>query len=114
MLPKICYLIMSAKGDVGHSNHSRRFCTIAETRADNLLLDATRQFLSRRLGATGVMPDVAVIADSGTVGKYYSQARDTVKLVGMIVPTADAPFMAAVLVACIVECADGRKQAVPP
>ena len=114
MLPNICYLIMSAKGDVGHSNHSRRFCTIAETRADNLLLHATRQFLSRPLGATGVMPDVAVIADSGTVGKYYSQARDTVKLVGMIAPTADAPFMAAVLVACIVECADGRKQAVPP
>ena len=111
LLPHLCYLITQAGGDVGGSNHSKRFCSIVEHQADKLLLQATNALLSKPMGATHVLPDVCLILDGGTIGKYYAQARGTVLLVGLIIPIEEPPFTAAIL-AGIVESLDGSRHAV--
>ncbi len=111
LLPNILHLIVVAKGDVGSSQHSRRFCSVAEAAADAMLLQETALLLQRPLPGTGRPPDIEVFADGGTVGQYYSSGRDTVLVVGAGVSTPWWPYTASLLVACVNEMADGRASA---
>ncbi len=111
LLPNILHLIVAAKGDVGGSPQSRRFCSVAEAAADALLLQETALLLQRPLPGTGRPPDIEVFADGGTVGQYYSSGRDTVLVVGAGVSTPWWPYTASLLVACVNEVADARASA---
>ncbi len=111
LLPNILYLIVAAKGDIGRGPHCRRFCSVAEAAADALLLRETALLLQRPLPGTGRPPDVEVFADGGTVGQYYSSGRDQVLVVGAAVSTPWWPYTASLLIACVIEKADGRASA---
>ena len=112
LLPHLCFLVIESKGDVGHSNHHADFCSAAEFQANWLLTEAAKKILMQPLGGTGVLPDVALILDAGTVGKFYRQCRDTVLLVGLLVPVDGPPYVTPIFVDAIVESADGRQAAV--
>ena len=112
LLPHLCFLVIEAKGDVGHSNHHPGFCSAVEFQANSLLIEVAKKFLTRPLGGTGVLPDVALILDAGTIGKFYRQCRDTVLLVGFLVPVDGPPYVTPIFVGAIVESADGRQDAV--
>ena len=43
--------------------------------------------LQLKVPSLGIASDIEVVADAGTIGKYYSRARDTVLLVGIVLST---------------------------
>ncbi len=112
MFPGLLNLIVMAKGDVGTSNHSPPFVTKCEHAADHLLCSTALQALMAPLPGTGLPPDVELIADAGTVGKYYSRCRDTVLLVGMAFSISTPPYTVVLLIGCINEEGDARGPAV--
>ena len=112
LLPNLLHLIVAAKGDIGNSQHSRRFCSVAEAAADKLLLQRTASWLNRPLPGTGRPPDVELFADGCSVGNYYSRSRDQFLVVGVAASTPWWPYTASTLVACVNEQADGRAPAV--
>ena len=57
-------------------------------------------------------PDLEFVSDGATVGKFYSRARATLCLSGVILPVPFAPYSAAVFVGAANERADGRCPAV--
>ena len=111
LLPNIVHLITAAKGDVGSSQHTHHFCSIAEQEADDLLTAETMKWLSTPLPGTGRPPDVEVFADGGTCGQYYSRARDKMLVVGVAVSTPFPPYSVSLLVACVNEEDDARAPA---
>ncbi len=112
LLPDLLYLLVAAGGDIGPGPHSRNFCDVCEDAADVIVSSLTMAGLSRVLPATGRLPDAELIADGGTVGKYFSRARDNVLLVGLVYSVPTPPYSDAALLACINEGSDGRCSAI--
>ena len=111
-MPNLLHLIVAAKEDIGNSQRSRRFCSVAEAAAGNLLLQHTASWLNQPLPGTGRPPDVELFADGDSVGKYFSRCRDQVLVVGLAASTPQWPYTASILVACVNERADGRALAI--
>ena len=72
----------------------------------------TTRSLSRRLGSLGIPSDLEVIADAGTIGRFFSRARSTVWLVGVVASTDKPPYSKAYYVDLVDEGSDGRGLAV--
>ncbi len=103
LLPDLLYVVAAAGGDIGPGPHSRNFCEVCEDAADVIVTSLTMAGLSRVLPGTGRLADVELIVDGGTVGKYFSRARDNVLLVGLVYSVPTPPYSDAVLLACINE-----------
>ncbi len=112
LLPNILQLIALAKGDIGTSRHTRRFQSVAEAAADQLVLNDTARILGQPLPATGLPPDVELFCDGGSVGHYYSRGGDQLLVVGVTTSTPWPPYSTSLLVACLNERADGRAASV--
>ena len=115
-LPKSLYtgilnLITASKGDVGRGPHNRGFCSLADHTAAKLLSREHVSMLWRPLAGTGRCPDVEIILDGGTIGKYYSQGRDHILVIGMNFSIPQEPYTASILVAIVNERADSRAPA---
>ena len=56
--------------------------------------------LQEKVPSLGIASDIEVVADAGTIGKYYSRARDTVLLVGIVLSTESVLHTQSILNLC--------------
>ena len=71
-----------------------------------------RKVLLDPLPGTGVPPDLEFVSDGATVGKFYSRARATLSLSGVLRSVPFPPYTASVFVGAANERADARGPAV--
>ena len=75
-----------------HGPQGRALCDTAEHAAAACLVAAILADLQKPLPGTGRPPDVEVIADSGSIGQYFSRVRDTIFVLGVVYSIAELPY----------------------
>ena len=95
-----------------HGPQGRALCDTAEHAAAACSVAATLAHVQRPLPGTCRPPDVEVIADSGSIGQYFSRVRDTIFFLGIVYFIAELPYSRAGLLACINAGADERGPAI--
>ncbi len=104
-------LMALADADVGDTNHSEEFAVACEAVAFQELADIINHALQNDLGGIGVPADMELIADGGTIGKYYSRGRDNMLFIGIVISVPHPPWSLAILLDVVNEAGDGRSGA---
>ena len=99
-------------GNVGKGNHSRKFPQLVLQVTHDMVCGAELKDLSEPLPGIGIPPFYELIMDGGTIGKYYSRARDSILVVILIVSCATPPYSKAVILDLINEGDDARVDAI--
>lgn len=84
---------------------------LTQDAADRMIDVMTSKYINRVLPGTGRPPDCELIADGGSVGKYFSRARDSLLLIGLTFSTPHPPYSESILLSCANEGSDGRRAA---
>lgn len=110
-LPHLVHVIVEAKGDVHSSYHGPDFITVFDKAVHDIVVGDLSHLLSQPLGGTGRPPDVELIADGVSIGKFYSRQRDTIFLVGLQFSIPTEPYTASVCIGAENECCDAGGKA---
>jgi len=108
---RILNLIDICKGDVGRTCHDKKFAAVALQVAHDKVVTAQLNQLQRIMPGIGLPSFFELICDGGTIGKYYSRARDSVLVVAVNYSTSIYPYTDTMLLGLINEGDDGSVDA---
>ena len=110
-LPAIAHALIEARGDVGQSYVHRKFVKAFDTAVYNVCTSQLRSFLQRPMGGTGLPPEVELIGDGVSCGKYFGRASASLLVCGVIISAPSPPYAAEIFLGAESQGMDERAPA---